>query len=719
MRNNDRNSRDIRCLVSYLGCFSGDDEGFEHPVEFYDEDSSTLAGEDNNDKKGCGNRRRRWWLIALVTALLVLFVILVSTLATREKRASRSSSRASALNDCGRRKRRLGSEAIEATKSSTQHVNNLPPWTMDTVRRLDINQGDAVSIGCFRVEASPDIRTVTATTLVDRIQACDKACSTNYFALSSLDRDNFRDDDETVSCYCYFERPTERLSIGPCHKIDVVYDICDDEDTRRQEMEVYFDPRWDDVCNQDTTSTVRNFLVEEDDAPFGFDIVSREFRPSPFELYKDECGTNMYEVQTEVSGGTRRLTTEVATVEEDALRERLDLAGSIYGSREGIYGGIISSGAAVAGLADRRLYNMFQSSGAHEAGSSVFTSFGVKRLAEVKIVDFENKQDFVTFNREFGALLRSYQQSGFARSTAQQIFRTYGMFVVTRGIFGGFLEMRSTMLASDVENLFSGTDLARQCYESFVSVRASSYGFYGNAPTGSDGCGRNITDAFEASRRAYELDTSEADVVGGNAGDKDLVVSPATATLLTSTDMYPFGDNGLALRPLTDFLSPRVISPLEIKRYQLTEGDFAEIQQNLLTHLQEELSGVEEVVENQCGDCEIPYLGQLPDSWDFTCTCYEPVPPAPVHEPPPAVPVFTPIAGTFTVQIRRRGENFWGIGAHNQGSLEISADGNIFYNGQRIIEYEYDEDRQFLSWSEHGNISSRAELTFYTIRRSN
>ena len=307
MRKNDRNSRDVRCLVSYLGCFSGDDEGFEHPVEFYDEDTSTLAEEDRKDmkdEKGSGNRcRGRWWLIALIAALLLLLlIILVSTLTTREKRANRSS-RASALNDCGRRRRRLGTETTKVTKSNTQMVSNLPPWTMDTVRRLDMDKGDAVSIGCFRMETSPDNRTVTATTLVDRVQVCDKACSTRYFALSSSDKDNFKDDDDTVSCYCYVERPTERLSIGPCHKIDVVYDVCDDEDTKRQEMEVFFDPRWNDVCNQDTTSTVRNFLVEEDDAPFGFDIVTRKFRPSPFELYKDQCGTNMYKVQTEVSLG--------------------------------------------------------------------------------------------------------------------------------------------------------------------------------------------------------------------------------------------------------------------------------------------------------------------------------------------------------------------------------------------------------------------------------
>ena len=739
-RNNAWRNRDVRCLVSYLGCFSDDDEGFEHPVEFYDEDSTVGEGDKDSSKgeQPTRFRNRRCWLIAAIAIMLLLLVVLVSTLTTKERRSSKRSASALNQDDCGRRQRRLG---------TLDNNNNLPPWTLETVRRLEMEVADAVSIGCFRVETSPDNRTVTASTLVDRVQACDTACSTHYFALASSDNDNFKDDDDTVTCYCYVERPTERLSIGPCHKIDVVYDICDDESTKRQEMEVFFDPHWGEICNQGTTSTVRNFLVEEDDVPFGFDIITSEFRPSPFELYKDECGTNMYEVQTEVclfarvyvrqvfldgfvkrpdcshrclhllqvSGGNRKLTTEVSTVEEDALRRRGDLAGTIYGSRVGGYDPLLSTGTVVAGLADSRQTSMFRSSGAQEAGSSVFTSSGVKRLAEVKIVDFENKRDFVTFNREFGALLRSYRQSGFARSTAQQIFRTYGMFVVTRGVFGGYLELRSTMLASDVENLFSEREAARLCYESFASVRAGNYGFYGNTPTGVDGCGQDAMDAFEASRRAYELDTSEADVVGGNAGEKDLEISPATSTLLTSSDMYPFGDNGLELRPLTDFLSPRVISPMEIKRYQMTEDEFAEIQENLQTHLQEELSGVQEVL-GQCGDCEVPYLVQLSDSWGFDCTCYEPVPQAPVHEPAPALPVFSSIAGTYEVQIRRRGENYWGVGAHNQGTLEISAEGDVTYNGLEVTEYEYDEDRKFLSWDEHGDIVSRADITFYMVK---
>ncbi len=73
---------------------------------------------------------------------------------------------------------------------------------------------------------------------------------------------------------------------------------------------MYFRVNKDETCNQVTTSKVRNFLVEENDVPFGFDIVTNQFRPSPFELYKTECGTNIYEVQTEVSGLMSRLSSE-------------------------------------------------------------------------------------------------------------------------------------------------------------------------------------------------------------------------------------------------------------------------------------------------------------------------------------------------------------------------------------------------------------------------
>ena len=307
--NHVRNS-DISCLISILKSFSEshtteDDEGFEHPLSFYDDEATTNSGKTTDERPSRCAKKRWMWISAL---LLLLLVVLVSALAsTKSSRANRSSA-SSMSYECpgGRRKRRLGT-TVDSSKSNS----NLPAWTLETVRRLDTEENDFVNIGCFRVEKSPDNRTVTAPTLMERAAACDAACSTNYFGLAwdtddNKDRNKDKDkDDDTDTCYCYVDKPKERLSIGPCHRIDVVYDLCDDENDSRSSpshrMEVFFDPHWNEVCSQETTSTVRNFLVEEDDVPFGFDIVTSEFRPSPFELYKDECGTNMYEVQTEVS----------------------------------------------------------------------------------------------------------------------------------------------------------------------------------------------------------------------------------------------------------------------------------------------------------------------------------------------------------------------------------------------------------------------------------
>ena len=409
----------------------------------------------------------------------------------------------------------------------------------------------------------------------------------------------------------------------------------------------------------------------------------------------------------QVSEGSRKLTTTVNTVAEDALRRRGDLAGSIHGKAGiGYDMPFYSAAVAVAGMADRRQTNVFKSSGAQQDGSSVFTSFGVKRLAEVKIVDFDNKKDFVTFNSEFVALLRSYRSNGFSRAKAQQIFRTYGMFVVTRGIFGGFVELRTTMLASDVLNRFYDAEASRLCYENYASIKAITFGFQGNAPSGVEACDADAMDAFEAARRAYVLDTGETDVVGGNAVDGDLVVTPETSTLLTSSDMYPLGDNGLELRPLTDFLSPSVISPLEVKRYQIWEDEFAEIQEYLQIHLREEMVELQGVLD-KCGDCEVQYLSQLPDGWGFECNCYE---------PPPPVSILEPIAGTYNVEIRRQGESYWGWGEHNTATLEIPLYGPLTYDGEKVTKYEYDKESRFLSWKEQGAVDSRVELTFYPVK---
>lgn len=270
---------------------------------------------------------------------------------------------------------------------------------------------------------------------------------------------------------------------------------------------------------------------------------------------------------------------------------------------------------------------MFKSSGADSIGSRVFTSIGVKRLAEVKLPDFENKKHFVTFSPQFGSGLRSYKNSGYERDVAEQIFKTYGMFVMERGIFGGFMQLQSTLRSEDFSQFFSSEEDSRRCFEAAVSGKASGFGFKGSFSVEGSGCSEEAAKAMRDLESSYSQETSAQSVVGGKIQNGEFIVSPEFSTLLTTQDKYPAGDDGIQLRLLTDFLSPDKISPLEVKRLLLTEADFGEIKQNLERHMLEELQAVGLIIDDQCGViCAFPYL-EYNENGEIACSCYNPQPP--------------------------------------------------------------------------------------------
>lgn len=264
---------------------------------------------------------------------------------------------------------------------------------------------------------------------------------------------------------------------------------------------------------------------------------------------------------------------------------------------------------------------MFQSSGAASSKSRVFTSLGVKRLAEVQLLDFANKRHFVTFSPQFGRQLRRYKESGFSDQMAKEIFDTYGMFVMERGIFGGFMQLRTTATDSDFSRLFSSEEESRQCFEASVSGRASGFGFKGSFSVEGGACREGVDKEMQSLQSQYSNEVSEEAVVGGKIEGGEFVVSPEFSTLLTTKDKYPPGDDGIRLRLLSDFLVAEKISPLEVKRLLLTEEDFSDIQVHLEEHILVRLQSFEALI-GSCGDCDVPYLQQTPDG--FTCQCYGP-----------------------------------------------------------------------------------------------
>jgi len=282
----------------------------------------------------------------------------------------------------------------------------------------------------------------------------------------------------------------------------------------------------------------------------------------------------------------------------------------------------------VSSSSDKKQTRMFRSSGAAFAGGKVFNSVGVKRLAEVKIEDFDNKRGFVTLNEAFVEAIKTYRNSGYDRSVArEQIFNKYGMFILTRGIFGGYLQLRSTMTESSISSRFESSEESRQCFEESVSAEASLFGFSGGGSGSGGECKEQAKKAMLSSQNDYAEKSSEQVVVGGKIDQGNFVVEPEFSTLLTSRDKYPAGDKGIEFRPLSDFLSPEAMSPLNVMKYSIVEAEFLEIQTHLKNHLREELLELEGMVDG-CGDCEVPYLVEVEtepgQTNKYTCTCYDP-----------------------------------------------------------------------------------------------
>lgn len=539
-------------------------------------------------------KRKKTYIIVAIAMLLVVFIFCLGL---------------------GFGLRARSSATVVADDATSSFGNNKG----DTADEEPFQGGDGsfISVGCFEEQPSLNSHSLFASNTNGRAIECNQRCLTRYFGVVGS------------SCRCFVSAPTARLSLGSCNNAHSASD-----------MDVYFDLDMDPQCSQQQTETVRNFLVEEDDAPFGFDIVSNTFRSSPFELFKDECGTNMYEVQTEVSTGSSSLRTTVSDVVSFAESRRDERQRSLSTSASASYRNFLfSASVKVSASLDRQQTDLFESSGAQEEDSKVFIATGVQRLAEVKLVDFDFSFNFVTLSRPFGNLLRAYFNSNFDEEIAYNIIERYGEFVLTRGIFGGYMELRTTMSGSALEGRFNSESDAALCYEASVSAEAKGFGFSGKGSVGTSGCTEESVQILRESRQQFGTEVSEQTVVGGRKQCPTcdgFVVEASDSTLLTTKDKYPPNDDGAKFRLLSDFLDPSKISPLEFQRLQLTEDQFASIQSSLEDHILQYLNSVGDSFGScDCGSDGYPYLVEN-ESGERDCRCYSrrsPIRPTPVPAP--------------------------------------------------------------------------------------
>jgi len=115
---------------------------------------------------------------------------------------------------------------------------------------------------------------------------------------------------------------------------------------------------------------------------------------------------------------------------------------------------------------------------------------------------------------------------------------TFALFLVLRrGLYGGFLQFRSTIEGSNIASSLNSEENARQCFEASVSAEASGFGFSGAASAGVAGCDATAVASFSSARNAYKTETQQDEIVGGSRGEGDtLSVSPGEAVLLKDTN---------------------------------------------------------------------------------------------------------------------------------------------------------------------------------------
>ena len=298
---------------------------------------------------------------------------------------------------------------------------------------------------------------------------------------------------------------------------------------------------------------------------------------------------------------------------------------------------IVDVAASVSATYDAEQTNLFQSSGASEVGSKVFISQGVKRVARVEMEDVDGARSFVTLSSAFGNRIRNYLDGGFQRQTAFDILDHYGQFVLTRGMFGGFMELRMTMTSSDYRDSRLDSSTASSCFEATVAGEVGVLGLGKVSSQYSAGfCSSDQKESMRASRSSFREETNEASFRGARSSCTDpndvstcsFEVDGESSELLITNDKYPPNDRGVHFQLLSDFLSPEKISPLEVRRLQITEDEFAQIQENLEKHTKEYLEDVEESLGGcNCGADDVVYLvADTSGNGRFGCECYDPDP---------------------------------------------------------------------------------------------
>ncbi|CAB9510331.1 expressed unknown protein [Seminavis robusta] len=473
------------------------------------------------------------------------------------------------------------------------------------------------SAGCFK-----DVDTLDSDQLLcgpDQAPLeCSLRCPSRFFGIPM----------GTTTCRCFSQIKSDRIGLQAC---------VPGSDSTSMDLFVNQSPRITQ-CDDPMARAVVEFLLQQrSNATWGFDIVSNRWKESPFELYAEGCHTNVYDVTVLEAEAVTTRETFVMDVKSYATQRRGERSVSIlYDEDTTSEISVLAEemeilAEQVSGVADPRQVSLFFYLSDENPNSKLFTTSAAKRLAKVEVTNFSEKTNFVTFSPSFRQSLLNYLNGGFQKEMAFEIFDRYGSFAVVRSMMGAFMELRLPLDSIQYDNTFDSIVHSQSCFEIATQAEASRLGFPDAPGTIDDTtCSPNVIRALQQLRSEYRDFTEEPATVGGKtecqlkATECDFIVDISTSRPLTANDKYPFGDfGGYQLRPLSDFLSPTRVSPLEIARMQVTEERFTELQRNLKAHTVEYLREMQEKLEacvSECKESDYPaYIQEFGSCPPRTC----------------------------------------------------------------------------------------------------
>ena len=477
-------------------------------------------------------------------------------------------------------------------------------------------------IGCYEEPAQAEV-TVKLLDDDEEIEDCTQKCAgTPFFAIRPSDKKR---------CLCIprvgralvRNGRTTRKDFGDCEAtfpstgglVDVYFRALDRPPT--------------DNC---ASAAVRSFLTAEGNAPPGVDFFAGELRDTPFFLYASGCGTNMWNVQTTVSGSISDLRQSTRSTREFALDKKEKQSAAIDTS---FSVGIPLVASAKASLsASVEIERAVSRGGNSLVETKVIESSAQSFLASIKIP--RDAKHFVTLQGSgssgFLGRLVSYFFAGLPENMGLAILQDFGQFVVTEAAYGGYFQSRSEFTRAQQAKFALSDEQFEACFEQ----TAEASGIFKGVNLGGSGSVAGCTN--EAQRqlsRSSEENVREVGTqffVGGTVVNGEFIVTPETSQLLIKPELYQGRGVQFKLGLLADFLTKDRISPVTCARAKLTEDQFHTIHLALRKLTIRLLETVGKKFES-CGcnpEFGVPVLaefelkGKLSDS-RIRCICKEPL----------------------------------------------------------------------------------------------